>query len=160
MIKHRPVIQKATAADAPAIAALVGDLLAEIMLATGTQAFSFDREDSTHRLHHFLESGKYHVFMACTDPQDPLGFITLYESYALYAEGTFGTIAELYVRPADRDHTLGRQLVEQAIAFGKQQGWRRLEVTTPPLPAFQKTLAFYERAGFAITGGRKLKVLL
>jgi hypothetical protein len=44
--------------------------------------------------------------------------------------------------------------------FGKARGWKRLEVTTPPLPQFEKTLAFYEREGFAITGGRKLKVLL
>ena len=35
-----------------------------------------------------------------------------------------------------------------------------LEVTTPPLPQFDKTLAFYEREAFAITGGRKLKVVL
>jgi hypothetical protein len=33
-------------------------------------------------------------------------------------------------------------------------------VTTPPLPPFEKTLAFYEREGFAIAGGRKLKVAL
>jgi hypothetical protein len=28
------------------------------------------------------------------------------------------------------------------------------------LPAFERTLTFYEREGFAITGGRKLKTLL
>jgi len=39
-------------------------------------------------------------------------------------------------------------------------GWTRLEVTTPPLPQFDKTLAFYTREGFSITGGRKLKVVL
>jgi len=47
-----------------------------------------------------------------------------------------------------------------ARAFGASKGWTRLEVTTPPLPAFERTLAFYEREGFAITGGRKLKTLL
>lgn len=31
---------------------------------------------------------------------------------------------------------------------------------TPPLPHFDKTLAFYEREGFAVTGGRKLKATL
>ncbi len=31
-------------------------------------------------------------------------------------------------------------------------------MTTPPLPPFEKTLAFYEREGFAIAGGRKLKM--
>jgi hypothetical protein len=50
--------------------------------------------------------------------------------------------------------------VEQAKRFGSSRGWKRLEVTTPPLPQFDKTLSFYEREEFAITGGRKLKVLL
>lgn len=47
---------------------------------------------------------------------------------------------------------------EQAKDFGISRGWTRLEVTTPPLPQFDKTLAFYERQGFANTGGRKLKL--
>ena len=32
-----------------------------------------------------------------------------------------------------------------------------LEVRTLPLPEFDRTLAFYQRAGFSISGGRKLK---
>lgn len=31
---------------------------------------------------------------------------------------------------------------------------------TSTLPQFNKTLAFYQREGFAVTGGRKLKILL
>lgn len=90
----------------------------------------------------------------------PLGFVALYESHALYAEGPFGTIPELYVRPEYRSENVGFSLVSQAKSFGTSRGWKRLEVTTPPLPQFDKTLAFYEREGFAITGGRKLKVVL
>ena len=33
----------------------------------------------------------------------------------------------------------------------------RLEVTTPPLPEFERTLSFYETNNFEISGGRKLK---
>ncbi len=39
------------------------------------------------------------------------------------------------------------------------RGGNRLEATTPPLPQFDKTLAFYVREGFFVTGGRKLKTL-
>jgi GNAT superfamily N-acetyltransferase len=84
----------------------------------------------------------------------------LCESHALYAEGAFGTIPELYVRPEYRSQGLGRSLLSQAMAFGSSRGWKRLEVATPPLPEFDRTLAFYEREGFAVTGGRKLKLLL
>jgi hypothetical protein len=39
-------------------------------------------------------------------------------------------------------------------------GWKRLEVTTPPLSLFERSLSFYTREGFSITGGRKLKLAL
>ena len=90
----------------------------------------------------------------------PVGFITLYEGHALYAEGAFGTIPELFVRSEFRSQHVGQRLVEQAKTFANSRGWKRLEVTTPPLPQFDKTLAFYEREAFTITGGRKLKVVL
>jgi GNAT superfamily N-acetyltransferase len=64
------------------------------------------------------------------------------------------------VRPQYRSCRVGFSLIEQAKAFGRKRSWKRLEVTTPPLPWFDKTLAFYQGEGFAIAGGRKLKVLL
>lgn len=137
---------------------MIGELLHEIMNAIGIQAFHFDLEETAARLADFIEHEKYFVFIARDKEADLVGFITLYESYALYAEGAFGTIPELYVRPQFRSQDIGFRLVEQAKTFGKSRGWKRLEVTTPPLPQFDRTLSFYERDGFAITGGRKLKV--
>jgi GNAT superfamily N-acetyltransferase len=153
-------IHRATADDALEVAVMVGELLAEIMNAIGVQAFNFDLTDTTARLKDFLSHEKYFVFVARSMSLNPTGFIALYESYALYAEGVFGTIPELYVRPAYRKNKLGYHLVSQAKSFGASRGWTRLEVTTPPLPQFDRTLAFYEREGFAISGGRKLKVAL
>ncbi len=139
---------------------MVGDLLAEIMNAIGVQAFNFDLAATTTRLHDFLAREKYFVFVVRSGSGKPAGFIALYESYALYAEGAFGTIPELYVRPEYRGNALGLRLVSEVKSFGSSRGWTRLEVTTPPLPQFERTLAFYEREGFAIAGGRKLKVCL
>lgn len=150
----------ADADAAPEIAAMVGELLSEIMAAIGSQDFNFDLAETTARLRDFLAREKYFVFVARDEGGAALGFIALYESHALYAEGVFGTIPELYVRPAYRSRKLGWRLLEQARAFGATRGWKRLEVTTPPLPQFDQTLAFYQREGFAIAGGRKLKVAL
>lgn len=152
-----PTIHPATPKDAPAIAPLVGELLNEIMAATSVKTFNFNLAETTERLHDFLSRDKYFAFIARDDNHQILGFITLYESYALYAEGVFGTIAELYVRPEYRSHGIGNQLISKAIRSAQARGWKRLEVTTPPLPQFDKTLAFYEREGFIVTGGRKLK---
>ena len=153
-------IQRATADHAHEVAIMVGELLHEIMNAIGIQAFHFDLEEMAARLTDFIGHEKYFVFIAQDKEAGPVGFIALYESYALYAEGAFGTIPELYVRPQFRSQDTGRRLMELAKAFGRSRGWKRLEVTTPPLPQFDRTLSFYERDGFAITGGRKLKVTL
>lgn len=153
-------IHRATADDAREIAVLVGDLLAGIMNAIGVHAFNFDKDETTARLKDFLDREKYFVFVARNLNGDLVGFIALYESYALYAEGAFGTIPELYVRPEYRSNNVGQRLLSRAKSFGESRGWKRLEVTTPPLPEFGKTLSFYEREGFAITGGRKLKLAL
>jgi GNAT superfamily N-acetyltransferase len=153
-------IQRAVANDAAEIAVMVGELLTEIMARVGIQAFNFDLAETTMRLEDFLNREKYFVFVARDRNNKPAGFIALYERFALYAEGAFGTIPELYVRPEFRSNKLGLRLVYEAKTFGSSRGWSRLEVTTPPLPQFDRTLEFYEREGFSITGGRKLKAAL
>ena len=153
-------IQRAIPGDSQEVAVMVGELLTEIMNAIGERAFNFDLAETASRLKDFLNSEKYFVFVVRSGSGHPAGFIALYESYALYAEGAFGTIPELYVRPEYRKNGLGLRLVSEAKSFGVSRGWTRLEVTTPPLPQFDRTLAFYEREGFAISGGRKLKVNL
>lgn len=153
-------IQRATVNDADEIAVMVGELLNEIMSAIGVNVFNFSLEETTARLKDFIDREKYFVFVAHIEHSGPVGFITIFEGHALYAEGAFGTIPELFVRPAFRSKNVGRHLLAQAKAFGNACGWKRMEVTTPPLPQFDKTLAFYEREGFAISGGRKLKAVL
>ena len=138
---------------------MVGELLSEIMASIGEQVFNYDQAATEARSKDLIESGKYWVFIATdSHSQKEIGFISLYESYALYAEGAYGTIPELYVRPGYRSQNIGQQLLEQAFTFAIEKGWKRLEVTTPPLPAFDKTLNFYQKNKFEIAGGRKLKV--
>ena len=153
-------IEKAGADDSASLAVMVGELLGEIMNATGDRAFNFNLEETTARFREFIERGRYFVLVARGAAGFECGFVALYESYALYAEGAFGTIPELYVRPEYRSRGIGHLLVEGAKAHGKERGWTRLEVTTPPLPQFDRTLAFYEREGFGVSGGRKLRILL
>jgi GNAT superfamily N-acetyltransferase len=158
--QNRFTINKATVADVAAVASMVDELLSEIMQAIGVPAFDVASDETAARLRDFLETGRYVVFVAVDGSDEPVGFIALYESCALYAGGVFGTIPELFVRPECRGLGVGQGLLEAAREFGKSRGWKRLEVTTPPLPEFDRTLAFYEQEGFEVTGGRKLKVLL
>ena len=147
--------------DASAIAEMAGELLYEIMTMVGTSVFGFHREETETRARSWMTDGKYSVLLARDGIRlEPLGFLALYESFALYAEGSFGTIPEFFVRPAHRSSGVGTTLLSEAKRVGQAKGWARLEVTTPPLPQFDRTMAFYEREGFSISGGRKLKLEL
>lgn len=154
-----PVTQ-ATPVDASAIGQMAWELLDEIMRTISKPAFNANLAQLTSRCQDFLAREIYTVFIAATEQNEPVGFIALYESHALYAKGAFGTIPELYVRPAYRSHGAGDQLLHAAKEHGRRKGWKRLEVTTPPLPEFDRTFHFYERQGFDAAGGKKMKVLL
>ncbi len=151
-------IHLAQSTDADVIATMVGELLHEIMAAVKQKAFGFHQADTVARARGWMADGLYYVLLARDDASGAsVGFLALYQSYALYTEGPFGTIPEFYVRPAYRSKGVGASLLEEAKRLGRERGWRRLEVTTPPLPEFERTLAFYQRNGFSISGGRKLK---
>ena len=152
-------IRKADLRDTEIVAPVAGNLFEEIMHLTGVRHFNVDLEKTRSLLRSFLEQGLYTVFLAMSSHQ-VVGFIALYESCSLYAGGRFGTIPELYVDPDHRSKGVGAKLLKEATTFGKEKGWTRLEVTTPPLPQFDQTLQFYRSQGFEITGGYKMKVLL
>lgn len=154
-------IIRATVEESSAIAAQVGELLHEIMQRIEDPVFDFDLDQTEQRLRGFIIDEKNFVFVAKEIGSEAIvGFVTLYESFTLYAEGEFGTMAELYVCPVYRSKGIGKMLIEKARQFGGEQGRSRLEVMTPPLPEFDDTVSFYERERFEITGGRKLKTLL
>lgn len=137
---------------------MVDELLAEITHRSAG-SFEFSRADAEAGLARLMDRGQYTVLVA-RDPRTgaPLGFVALSESHALYNQGAFGIIPELYVRPPFRSREVGQRLLDEVKAQGVSRGWKYIEVTTPPLPEFDKTLAFYEREGFRVTGGRKLKL--
>lgn len=61
-----------------------------------------------------------------------------------FQEGAYGTMPELYVRPEWQSQSVGKKLLDAAVAFAHKKGWHRIEVTTPPRPAFT---SFQSRAG-------------
>lgn len=158
---HTFIIHSAGPSDAAVVSSMVQQLLEEIMHVTGSAHFHVDLPATTLRCQHYLTQGMYTVFIALeTDRNTPVGFISLTETCSLYAEGAFGIVPELYVLPAFRSSGVGELLLDAAKVYGQSKGWPRLEVTTPPLPEFDRTLAFYQRNEFEVAGGRKMKVLL
>lgn len=91
------------------------------------------------------------AFLARTSGE-PIGVLTVTETFAIYAGGRYGVIDEMYVVPDHRSSGVGRVLLEAAKELGMVRGWRRLDVTAPAGPAWERTVRFYERHGFVFTG--------
>lgn len=83
---------------------------------------------------------------------EPIGVLTVTETFAIYAGGRYGVIDEMYVVPEHRSSGVGRVLLEAAKELGMVRGWRRIDVTAPPGAAWERTVRFYEREGFIFTG--------
>ena len=79
-------ITQAQPEDAAVVATLVGELLREIMAAINEQTFNFHQADTEARAAAWLREGLYSVLVA-RDGGEPIGFLAVYQSYALYTEG-------------------------------------------------------------------------
>jgi GNAT superfamily N-acetyltransferase len=99
------------------------------------------------------------AIVAVDDHGAVVGVATLVESFALYANGRYGILLEMYVSPAHRSSGLGAQLLQHAAAYGRTRKWSRIEVTAPEGRQWGRTVEFYERNGFR-HAGPKLKISL
>lgn len=102
---------------------------------------------------------KYYAIVAKDEANNILGILTLSVAFAIYANGEYGVIDEMYVDPPYRSAGVGARLVNAARSIGKQQGWTRIDVTAPESERWERTRRFYEKQGFSFTGP-KLKLLL
>lgn len=99
------------------------------------------------------------AIIAYGDDDEPIGLLTLTEGFAVYANGIYGIIPEMYVVPAARSSGIGRQLIDRAVEIGRQRGWSRIDVTAPESAAWSRTVRFYERCGFVFAGPKLKKTL-
>ncbi len=155
-MKPQIEIQNASTNQAAEVSKLVAGLLGEIASLTNSAPFRTSRVQIEKNIAELISKNQIHLLVAMIG-EAAVGFINLTAAYALYTGGKFGIITELYVKQDLRDQRIGALLLDAGKAFAVQQRWHRLEVTTPPLPAFERSLRFYERNGFQVTGGRKLK---
>ena len=138
------------------IAKLAVCLTNEIMERTGIKYFNVDVPLAVSLCQNYLSNGLYYV-IAAFDKNEIIGFGALCESHSLYAEGTFGIIQEFYIMPNYRSQNIGKELICEIVNFSKSKKWKRVELCTPPLPEFNRTVEFYQANGFEITGGHKMK---
>lgn len=147
---------QATADHSKIIGSLVVKLTEEICQRTHAQHFNIDLAGTVQRCEALLSAGHYAAILVCSD-NIPVAVSTIAETYALYAGGKIGVVQEFYVAPEFRRSGIGTMLIEQVKIYGKTRGWSCLELCTPPLPEFERTLNFYQDNGLVPVGGRKMR---
>jgi len=141
-------IVRAGPAEREAVLGLVERLLTELEETPG----EFAGIDRRRVLADLDAAGERFVAFLAREDRREIGVLTLTEHVAIYAGGRYGVIDELFVVPERRSAGVGERLLAAARAHGAGKGWRRLDVTAPPGPAWQRTVRFYEAHGFVFTG--------
>ena len=137
-------------ADAPAACEMVQRLLLELgEEGEESGTLSVDRISSAWR-----QWGDRFLALAARDDVtgDVVGIATVEEAFAIYANGVYGIINEMYVVPGYRSSGIGGMLIQAVEAHGRRQGWSRVDVTAPESDRWHRTRRFYERQGFAFAG--------
>lgn len=147
------VIREATSAEADTVGMMVAQLLGELY-PDHAEHFPPQRFMATAR--RLIGDPAYIALLATRGEAggDYAGVICLNECKAVYADGIFGEVSELYIDPAHRSSGLGAELVAAAIAIAKARNWGLLEVGAPDAPRWQRTIDFYQRCGFVEIGPR------
>lgn len=129
------------------------------MLKNQCAILSINLEETIERCRHLIGDKNYGAIIGYVEGQ-PIAMSTFTESYALYAGGKIGIIPEFYVDPLYRSVGVGAQLISAVKDYGRHNGWSCIELCTPPLPEFERALAFYQSAGLMPVGGRKVRQYL
>ena len=149
----------ATAKDSEIIGNLVVELTNEISLLTNAKHFDIDLSDTIVRCSELIQRGHYCAIIGEYE-NTPIAVVTMSETYALYVSGKIGVVQEFYVAPQFRASGVGSMLIEQVKHYGKRCNWSCIELCTPPLPEFERTLNFYQQNGLNPVGGRKMRQML
>lgn len=143
-----------SAADFAQLALHIERLYAELFGARAVPS----RSDLEH-LRERLPADDHWAFLIEDAERAPAAFFTLAEAFAVFARGEYGIINELWVRPDVRSRGVGALALEHCRAFGKERGWKRIDVSAPASAEWDRSYEFYRRQGFELTG-RKLKCVL
>ena len=137
------IVRNATAADAPALAPLLGEL-----------GYPVAADELKSRMERMLRRDDQRVLVAERDGK-ALGLLALHVFPVLAYDRDLAMIMALVVTESARGLGVGRALIERAEVVARSLGASRLMVTTHVRRA--DAHAFYERLGFEFTGRRYVR---
>lgn len=105
------------------------------------------------------DRGAHHEAYCLIEADEVLAFFTLNESFAIFANGKYGIINELWVNTAFRSQGIGKQVIQEIRRIAAVRNWQRVDVSAPVSEKWDRTFNFYQDNGFIFTG-RKLKITI
>lgn len=137
------IIRDATPADAPAIAALLGEL-----------GYPAQAEEVRHRLAKLVLGDEVVILLATCDEQT-VGLASCHVMRVLHESAPVGFLGALVVTGSRRREGIGRKLIAAIEAEAVARGCRRVTLTSAERRV--SAHAFYERLGYVHTGRRFAK---
>lgn len=150
-------VREASEADAPAVAAAIGQLLVEL---SGGGPATAELEVASLEL--VRDRGLGALLVAEAGGEDGIvGVLAASWQHAVHVPGRYGTIQDLWVHPEWRSRAVGRELVEAFCALAREEGAKRIEVGLPreDFERIDATTAFYRANGFEHLGPRMRRKL-
>lgn len=138
---------------------LVVRLVQKLLLELGDEAKDVGEMRTASILEQWSQEASRVSVLLVTHDSQCIGLMTLYESFAIYANGRYGIIGEMYVDPEFRNQGIGRRLLQKAKEHAREHGWTRIDVTAPEGENGHRARKFYEAAGFTFAGP-KLKLMV
>lgn len=105
------------------------------------------------------EQSAEHDAYCLQENNETLAFFTLCESFAIFANGKYGIINELWVNKNCRSKGVGKQVLKEIVKIASEKSWNRIDVSAPVSEKWDRTFNFYQNNEFIYTG-RKLKLNL
>jgi GNAT superfamily N-acetyltransferase len=149
-------VRAAAAEEAPAVAAAVARLLAE--LGGGQPA----REELEAEARAALAEPQAASLLVAEDSQGEIvGLLSASWLRAIHVPGAYGVIQDLWVEASWRSRGVGAQLVAAVAAEARERGAARLEVGLPreSFASIEATESFYRANGFEHLGPRMRRLL-
>jgi putative acetyltransferase len=132
-------------ADNQALAVIVRNALAEFGANKPGTVYYDTTTDALYEL--FRQQGS--IYYVAEENGTLLGGAGIYPSPGLPADTC--ELVKMYLSPAARGKGIGRLLIEKALAFATESGYRNVYIET--MPELRKAMSVYEKFGFKYLDG-------
>ncbi len=149
-----PHVRTATHDDLPAVAVAMTDLLIEL---GSTPPPASAMLEAAHTL---LDDPRVGALLVAQADETIVGVLGASYQTALHVPGRYVLIQDLWVSPAWRGQTVGRELLAALFVLARERGMTRAEVGLPRerFQDIRATEAFYLHNGFAPLGARMRRI--